>query len=284
MRRAYADGPFGQIHFQYAATGRPLILLHQAIMSSGQFDNVFAPLIAHGLRPIAIDMPGFGMSDAPADAPTIKDYAKAVIPVLDALGIDKAAIAGHHTGSLVATEVANAHRDRIDAVIIAGPMIISEQERAEGMSGLVADERAFKAKPHGEHFMDFAKIREWLAESAPVGNDRISDYVTQAMLAYHKGAYWYGHHAAFTYRHDEPLQALTQPTLLLTNNGDMTHPSSLKAKEMRPDFAYTEINGGGIDICDQSPQEWAHAIAAFLSGDMLGFNCTLDHPAQRTLF
>jgi pimeloyl-ACP methyl ester carboxylesterase len=265
MRRAYADGPFGQIHFQYAAEGRPLILLHQAIMSSGQFDNVFAPLQAHGLRPIAIDMPGFGMSDAPAEAPTIEDYAKAVIPVLDALGIDKAAIAGHHTGSLVATEVANAHRDRIDAVIIAGPMIISEQERAEGMNGLVAAERAFTAKPHGEHFVEFAKIREWLAEPAPVSDERISDYVTAAMLAYHKGAYWYGHHAAYTYHHDEPLKALTQPTLLLTNTGDMTHPSTLAAKEMRPDFAYAEIEGGGIDICDQAPQEWADAIGAFLA-------------------
>lgn len=265
MRRAYVDGPFGQIHFQHAAEGRPLILLHQAIMSSGQFDNVFAHLVGHGLRPMAIDMPGFGMSDAPTSPPTVEDYATGVIPVLDALGIDKAAIAGHHTGALVATEVANAHPDRIDAVIIAGPMIISEEERAEGMTGLVAQERAFAAKPHGEHFQDFAKIREWLAEPAPVGADRISDYVTQAMLAYHKGAYWYGHHAAFTYRHDEPLKALKQPTLLLTNTGDMTHPASLKAHQMRPDFEYHETPGGGIDVCDQSPKEWADAIAEFLA-------------------
>jgi hypothetical protein len=33
---------------------------------------------------------------------------------------------------------------------------------------------------------------------------------------------------------------------------------------MRPDFAYTALEGGGIDIVDQMPEEWADAVAAFL--------------------
>ncbi len=34
---------------------------------------------------------------------------------------------------------------------------------------------------------------------------------------------------------------------------------------MRPDFAYVELQGGGIDIVDQMPEEWADAVAAFLT-------------------
>jgi len=264
MRRAYADGPFGQIHFQYAPAGRPLVLLHQAIMSSEQFANVFAPLAAHGLRPIAIDLPGFGMSDAPPAPPTIADYARAVWPVLDALGICTAAVAGHHTGALVATEAALAHPERIDAVVIAGPLVIDDAERAAMVENLVEREKLFRPLPGGAHFVAFSAIREQLA-AGTIAPERISDYVVQAMQAWQRGAYWYGHNAAFAYHHEEPLRRLAQPTLLLTNSGDMTHPAALAAKALRPDFAYAELAGGGIDICDQQPEAWADAIAAFLA-------------------
>jgi pimeloyl-ACP methyl ester carboxylesterase len=264
LRRGYADGPFGQIHYQAGQQGRPLVLLHQAIMASGQFDAVFAPLAAHGLRPIAIDMPGFGMSDAPAAAPTIADYARAVMPVLDALHVAEAAVAGHHTGALVATEVALAHPDRVTAVILAGPMILSEAERQAGFDQLVAKENLFSAQPHGRHFVEVAEIREMLA-AGTIGPERISAYVVQAMQAYHHGAYAYGHNAAFTYRHEPRLSTLRQPTLLLTNTGDVTHPYAVAAHRLRPDFAWAEIAGGGIDICDQAPQAWADAIVDFLA-------------------
>lgn len=69
--RHYADGPFGQVHFQVLGEGAPLVLLHQAPITSGQFDNVYAPLAIRGFRVIGIDMPGFGMSDPTPGVPTI---------------------------------------------------------------------------------------------------------------------------------------------------------------------------------------------------------------------
>src|SRR5690606_19472024 len=74
-RRAYADGPFGQIHFQMLGQGAPLLLLHQAPMTSSQFDSVYEFLAAQGVQAIGIDMPGFGMSDPTPFTPTISDYA-----------------------------------------------------------------------------------------------------------------------------------------------------------------------------------------------------------------
>lgn len=58
------------------------------------------------MRAIGVDMPGFGGSDPTPDTPTIADYAQVVPAVLDALGLEKAAILGHHTGALAATEAA----------------------------------------------------------------------------------------------------------------------------------------------------------------------------------
>lgn len=265
MKRAYVDGPFGQIHFQHAASGRPLVLLHQAIMASGQFDAVFAPMIAAGLRPIAIDMPGFGQSDAPGAPPAIADYARCVAPVLDALGIGRAAVAGHHTGAAVATEFALAHPGRTEALILHGPMLMPEDERAHWADLLITREKAFAALPQGAHLAQVATLREELSQGR-VPPARITDYVVQAMQAFRQNTYWWGHAAAFAYHHEESLPRIAVPCLLLSNTGDMTHGAALAARDLRTDFAFTAIPGGGIDICDEAPEAWADAITRFLAG------------------
>ncbi|EJU09239.1 alpha/beta hydrolase fold protein [Sphingomonas sp. LH128] len=263
MRRAYADGPYGQIHYLDAVKGRPLVLLHQAVMTANQFDRVFAPLVAHGFRPIAIDLPGFGLSDKPPFEPAVSDYAMVVPAVLDALGIRRAAVVGHHTGALVTNEVAVRFPDRVIANVICGPLFIPEEQRAALIADIGGRERAFRALPHAAHMNQLAEARERYAMGT-ISPERISDYVVQAMLAFQRGAYWYGHNAGLTYRQEGPLMKISQPTLLLTNTGDMLYQSALKAKEMRPDFKLVELQGGGIDIVDQQPGQWSAAIADFL--------------------
>ena len=34
---------------------------------------------------------------------------------------------------------------------------------------------------------------------------------------------------------------------------------------MRPDFDYVALEGGGIDVTDQLPDEWSRAVAAFVT-------------------
>ncbi|WP_324695913.1 alpha/beta fold hydrolase [Novosphingobium aerophilum] len=264
MRRAYADGPYGQIHYLDAGTGRPLVMLHQAVMTANQFDYVFAPLIARGLRPIAIDMPGFGLSDRTPFEPAVSDYAPVVPAVLDALGISRAAVVGHHTGALVTNEVAIRYPERVSANILCGPLFISDEQRAALIADIGGRERAFRALPHAAHMNLLAEARERYANGS-ISAERISDYVVQAMLAVQRGAYWYGHNAGLNYRQEEALMKITQPTLLLTNTGDMLYASALQARKMRPDFAFTELEGGGIDIVDQQPGPWSAAIADFLA-------------------
>ncbi|MFV3129424.1 alpha/beta fold hydrolase [Niveispirillum sp. KHB5.9] len=265
LRRGYADGPFGQIHYWDGERGKPLVLVHQAIMSANEYDYVFQPLLDRGIRPIALDLPGFGLSDPTGFAPTIADYAAAIPPLLDALGIDLAAIGGHHTGALVGNEAANLYPDRISACILGGPLLIPDNVRQALITDVVEREKAFTALPEAAHMVEVAKIRERYA-AGTIGPARITDYVVQAMQAFAMGTYWYGHAAAFMYRQEGPLMALRQPTLILTNTGDMIYQAALEAHRMRPDFAFHAIEGGGIDILDQAPLEWADAAADFLDG------------------
>lgn len=265
LRRGYADGPFGQVHYWDGGRGKPLVLLHQAIMSANEFDNVFEPLLARGIRPIALDMPGFGLSDPTPVPPTIAEYARVVPAVLDALGIGQAAVGGHHTGALVSNDAANQFPERIAAVILGGPLLIPDTVRQDLVDDIVTREKAFTALPEAAHMVEVARVRERYA-AGTVSPARITDYVVQAMQAFAMGTYWYGHAASFNYRQEGPLMQLRQPTLILTNTGDMIYQAALEAHRMRPDFAFHAIKGGGIDILDQSPVEWADAAADFLAG------------------
>ncbi len=260
-QRGYASGPFGQIHYQVLGEGAPLVLLHQAPVTSGQFDHVYAPLARRGFQAIGIDMPGFGMSDPTDFVPGVGDYAQVVPPVLDALGIGRAAILGHHTGALVATEVALQFPERISALIVNGPLLVTDDDYRNFMAGLHQWELGYAGRPEAAHMVELFAIRDRLAHGA-IPPARLSDYVVQSLIG--RGPFWYGHHAAYTYRLSETLPQVRQPGLILTNTGDMIYPHAERARALRPDFAFVALVGGGIDIVDEQPEEWAGAVATFL--------------------
>jgi pimeloyl-ACP methyl ester carboxylesterase len=266
-RRGYADGPFGQIHFQALGGGQdldegvPLVLLHQAPMTSNQFDMVYAQLAALGVRAIGIDMPGFGHSDPTDFVPGAADYARIVPPVLAALGIGSAAVLGHHTGALVAAEAARLFPDQVSRLILNGPLLVSEEELASFMDGLHKWELDFVARDEAAHMVELFAIRNRLA-SGTIPAARLSDYVIQALIG--RGPFWYGHHAAYTAPLATTLPQIGQPTLILSNTGDMIYPHAVRAHEMRPDFEFFALEGGGVDIVDQQPDEWAAVVAKFV--------------------
>ncbi len=266
-RRGYANGPFGQIHFRHEAKAQSplgaIVLLHQAPMTSAQFDNVLVPLAAHGFHAIALDMPGFGMSDPAPGVPTVEDWARIVPAVLDELGYDQAVVLGHHTGAMVATDVAIQFPERVRALVINGPMPVSETERADFMAGLHQKELQISALDDGTQFNMVHAARTSLANGT-VPASRISEYVVQAFEG--QGEYWHGHHAAFQYRQAETLLRVTRPALILTNTGDLIYDHARKAHEMRPDFAFEALDGGGVDVVDQMPEAWAELVANYVRG------------------
>lgn len=262
-RRAYASGPYGQVHFHEAgpADGVPLILLHQAPVSARQYEPVYPRLAARGIRAIGIDMPGFGFSDPTPFVPAVEDYAKAIPAVLDALGIARANILGHHTGALVATEVALQFPGRIDRLVLNGPLPLQDAEREQWLAFCRKEEIPFREQPDGSHFVKLFDVRYAFArDSVPVGT--VTRYVVETLSGL--APYWYGHHAAFMYDHASTLQQITHRTMILTNTGDQIYEHARLAHGMRPDFEFVALEGGGIDIVDQLPDAWTDAVARFV--------------------
>jgi pimeloyl-ACP methyl ester carboxylesterase len=271
-RRSYADGPFGQVHFYDLGSGRPLVLLHQAPMSAHQFDTVMPLLSAAGVRAIAIDLPGYGGSDGPDAPPTIADYATAIPCVLDTLGIDQADVLGHHTGALVATELALSFPKRVGKLILNGPVPLTPEEQAVFREDSMRREKASTVmEPDGSHLSTaFQHRAAFVAGSVPL--ERVQQYVL--WMASGSAPVWYGHNAAFSYDHVDRMAGITHETLVLTNTGDIIYEHVLRTKSLRPDFAFFALEGGGVDVVDQLPQAWTAAVVEFLNGSGAGTTVT----------
>lgn len=261
-RRGYADGPYGQVHFRdTGGPGAPLLLCPQAPQTSRQFDNVYERLQRRGLRAIGVDMPGFGESDPPTFVPTIEDLAVAVPPVLDALGLESAHVLGHHTGALIATEVALQFPNRVAGVVLNGPLPLSDARRAAYLEWVKGAEIELVWQADGSHFTTaFATRRDLYGEDADPAT--ITRYIVEQFSGY--APFWIGHHAAFLYDHERALRDLEHRTLILTNTGDQIYDYALRARDLRPGFAFEALDGGGIDIVDQLPDAWSDTVAAFL--------------------
>lgn len=262
-RRGYVDGAYGQVHYRRMGQGQPLILLHQSGMDGRQFDAVHPLLAAQGFDVVAIDMPGFGGSDCPPFVPRVEDLAAGVIPAIKALGLQVASIVGHHTGTMVGTEIALSRDIMVERLVLNGPMPLTDAERADFFAHKLPREKTWVPQPGAGHMVAFAAVRERLvAGTLPV--ERVNSFVLQAMGG--QAPFWYGHNAGFSYRHEDSLPSIECPTLILTNSGDQLFDHARRAHALRPDMAFVALEGGGIDIVDQQPEAWVEAVVAFLRG------------------
>jgi pimeloyl-ACP methyl ester carboxylesterase len=84
--------------------GRPVVLLHPNGFCGGLYEPIATALAGRDARPVAIDLPGHGRSSSPPERAGLHfdAMADAVLAVLDALGIERAAAVGGSLGGGVA--------------------------------------------------------------------------------------------------------------------------------------------------------------------------------------
>lgn len=115
------DTPCGLIEYQEAGTGLPLLAVHG---SGGGFDQGMAfaaPLVAEGIRVIAMSRFGYLRTPMPADH-SAEAQADAFVCLMDALDLPTAAVMGGSAGALSALQLAVRHPDRVSALILLVPL------------------------------------------------------------------------------------------------------------------------------------------------------------------
>lgn len=121
MRTISRDGV--RIAFEVVGRGRPLVLLHGFYGDRTTWHQAgHVAALAGDHRLVLIDARGHGESDAPHDTDSyrIDRQVDDVIAVLDALGIDRAALWGASMGGTIGLHLAARHPSRLTALIAGG--------------------------------------------------------------------------------------------------------------------------------------------------------------------
>ncbi|MDO8908291.1 MAG: alpha/beta hydrolase [Pseudohongiella sp.] len=117
-----------------AANGRAVVLLHGSSYYSWYWENTMGALAAAGFRVIAIDRLGWGRSSKPVIPYDVNLHASNVMAILDHLGIEQAAIAGHSLGGRLASSYAHIYPDRVSHLIMVNPIALNNSERGRAWS------------------------------------------------------------------------------------------------------------------------------------------------------
>jgi pimeloyl-ACP methyl ester carboxylesterase len=108
-----------RIHFAEAGSGQLVLLCHGFPESWYSWRHQLKALAEAGYHAVAPDMRGYGQTDKPDEIEkyTLLHMVGDMVGLLDALGADKAAIAGHDWGAPVAWNAALMRPDRFRGVI-----------------------------------------------------------------------------------------------------------------------------------------------------------------------
>jgi pimeloyl-ACP methyl ester carboxylesterase len=119
----------GEISVMTAGIGEPILLIHGLGATKGSFLPTVAAL-AGSFRTIALDLPGFGDSYKPLGVPYHAPFfARAVIELMDALGLGRAHLVGNSMGGRVALEVGLRYPERARRLVLLAPSLAWRRQR-----------------------------------------------------------------------------------------------------------------------------------------------------------
>jgi pimeloyl-ACP methyl ester carboxylesterase len=158
--------------------GEPVLCLHGVPSSAFLYRRVLPELAARGLRGIAVDLPGLGLAERPADFDYRWSSLSAwVVAALDALELDRVHLVVHDIGGPIGFDAARRAPQRIRSLTVLNTLVrVASFRRPWTM-------QPFAMRGIGETYL--ATLRPWTFERlmrmqgvmTPVPSDEIRAYV-----------------------------------------------------------------------------------------------------------
>lgn len=256
VRKGYSDGPEGQVHWRRAGTqaGSDLYCFSPAPFGSLAFANLI-PHLANDRCVIAPDYPGQGGSDGGQATPTIEDYARSMLAVMDDLSADQpVSLLGFHSGCLVAVEAALQAPDRIERIILIDVPAFDLETRAKLLPTI------------GTPFEPSADLDSLSKSWDAAITRRLETQPLDQCLALFADTVGNGprmnatFHAAFTYDVEAKLSALDVDTRIIATQSSLLD-SSRRAAELIPRSTLLEVSHIQRSVIDENAESIARIIA-----------------------
>jgi pimeloyl-ACP methyl ester carboxylesterase len=207
--------------------GPPVLFVHGL---GGNWQNWLEnlPRVGRARRCVALDLPGFGASDMPADRISISHYARLIEELCRRLELPTVTVVGNSMGGFVAAEMAMSYPDRVDRLVLAAAAGISvttayrrptvTAARASTIAGIfgVAKHRQVVVRPRLRH-VALAPVVRHPTRLRP-------DITHEVMQAFGSPGYVPALDALLTYDFRDRLEEIVCPTLLVWGAEDMLVP------------------------------------------------------------
>jgi len=264
------DTPTGEIFYNEAGDGYPLLMLHGSGPGATGWSNFGKNMqvLSKEFRCIAPDMPGWGQSVAVKwDA---RDHVKDAIAMLDALGIEKVAIVGNSMGGATALRLTAEYPDRVSHLMTmgagsAGPRYFSAADGpSEGLKLLQAGYR--DPSPEGMRRMvniftfdpTFAtdELVEQRSKVAMSRQDHLDNFI-EGM----------GHRRGFATL--DQIMSITAPTLIMHGRDDRVVPyeNALMLVTAIPNSRAVIVNRCGHWLMLEHADEFNRLVSDFVNNN-----------------
>ena len=224
------------VHYEEQGSGEPLILIMGLGAPGSLWEDHVASFEKH-FRCILIDNRGAGESDKPEGPYTARMMADDTAGLMDALGIERARVAGISMGSAIAQELALAYPDRVRCLVL-----VSSWSRCDPYTVAVFEHfKNMRALASPAEFMQLLQL--WIASAGhyEAHHDEMLQGQQEAADG-HMPLHAFGAQCDACSTHDtlNRLDQITAPALLTVGDADIFTPLRLSA-EMHERMPHSEL-------------------------------------------
>jgi pimeloyl-ACP methyl ester carboxylesterase len=255
-----------KIAWERHGSGTPLLLIHGLGYARWGWEPVL-PGLAERFDVILFDNRGIGESDAPPGPYNVAEMAGDAVQVLDEAGVERAHVVGTSLGGMIAQELALAHPERVDRLVLActtpgGP---KAHPMPQVTVALMAEAATLEPAVALRRFVENA-----LAPATVAAHPELVDRIMAHRLATAQApAAWAAQASAgVTFDAYDRLESLASPTLVQHGDEDVVVDprNGDLLLELVPGARIDRFPGTGHLFFWEAPERFVTSVSAFLEG------------------
>jgi pimeloyl-ACP methyl ester carboxylesterase len=251
----------------------PVLLWIHGLSANWQSWLLNIPQFMGSYRCVALDLPGFGLSDMPAEDISITGYAATVDAVCDVLGIDVVSVIGNSMGGFVGAELALAFPTRVERLVLVSAAGLS-QENVRREPVLAVGRLLATGAAHTAAYQDTLARRPRLRRLALAGvvryPERLSAALTHELFqGTGKPGFLPALEALLSYSFRDRLAGIEIPVLIVWGEFDMLVPvgdATEYATLIGANARRVVFNDTGHVPMIERPSRFNALLAEFLAG------------------